>query len=475
MLDKIIIKKAKVHNLKSVDLEIPKNKLIVFTGVSGSGKSSLAFDTIYAEGQRRYVESLSSYARQFLGIMDKPDVEYIEGLSPAISIEQKSSSSNPRSTVGTVTEIYDYLRLLFARAGIPYDPETGKELTSRTVQEIVDSIIDINTYKDISVAKDSNQSYKILLLAPLVQAKKGTYEELFQRMLNKGFSRVRVNGTVRSLEEEIKLDRYKAHNIDLVVDRLTIAKIEDIESEEYLDLRKRVTDSVELALNLSEGLVTIAIKKDTVDEEYLDINLAESMVMSDGSTFPKLEPNLFSFNSHLGACPNCKGLGFLSEINPELVYNPKLTIAEGAIYPWSRSWDIAGGYYKIVIEEVAKKHKIDLRKAMGELTQKELDIILFGKGCEKETYQVNNLENGHSWNAKYEGVIPNLMRRYRETGSEGTRDYIQEYMSDKVCSECEGKRLNKYSLAVKIDGKNIYEVGQMNIEECFAWVEKLSE
>ena len=500
MNDKLIIKNAKVHNLKNVSLEMPKNKLVVFTGISGSGKSSLAFDTIYAEGQRRYIESLSSYARQFLGLMEKPDVEYIEGLSPAISIDQKTTGHNPRSTVGTVTEIYDYLRLLFARIGKPHDPKTGKLLVSQTVQEIVEKI--------------EKMQGKLLILAPIVRRRKGTYEELFQKFLSKGFVRVRVDGNIYPLDQDIKLDRFKAHDIDIVIDRLSGAEISatpyplksqsglkgeqlnKIESDSSLlplnpdskvknigiegagggaqtaelsEYHKRITDSVELALSIGNGQLGIANADNPVTNH--DLVFSESFVLSDGTSFPKLEPHLFSFNAPSGACPECAGLGFVSEIDENTVYNPKLTISEGSIYPWSRSWDMSNGWYKSILDQVCKEHKIKQDIDMGKLSEAELKIIMYGTG-DKE-YTISTKDGGRSFKAKYEGVINNLIRRYRETDSDSVREEIAEYMTEKVCPVCKGARLRKESLCVKIFGKNILEVTSMNIEAARIWISSL--
>ncbi|MEI6886988.1 MAG: excinuclease ABC subunit UvrA [bacterium] len=478
-LENIVIKNAKVHNLKNISLELPKNKLIVFTGLSGSGKSSLAFDTIYAEGQRRYVESLSAYARQFLGLMEKPDVEYIEGLSPAISIDQKSAGHNPRSTVGTVTEIYDYMRLLFARIGKPYDPKTNKPLVSQSVQEIVDRILDLGIEKEA----------KILLLAPIVRNRKGTYEELFQKFLSKGYSRVRADGMIHNLEDDIKLDRFKIHNIEIVIDRLLInkeqAKLnarflaikkenvkEELESDktlnEFATFKKRLTDSVELSLNVGEEIMLVSI---LTDEKNTDLEFSENYVLSDGTSFPKLEPNLFSFNAPNGACPNCAGLGNISEIDPDLIYNPHLTIAEGAIYPWSKMWDSMNSWNRKVMETVCLNHKINIKAPMGELTKKELEIVFYGV---PEVVRVETLK-GNVYNAKFEGVITNLARRYKETESDYIRGEIEQYMRERVCPTCKGARLRKESLFVKIMDKNILEINSMTINEGVSWVKKLQE
>ncbi len=467
-LENIVIKNAKVHNLKNVSLTLPKNRLIVFTGLSGSGKSSLAFDTIYAEGQRRYVESLSSYARQFLGLMQKPDIEYIEGLSPAISIDQKSSGHNPRSTVGTVTEIYDYLRLLYARIGKPYDPKTGKVLESQSVQEIVDKIM------------TSKGERKVMILSPIIKNRKGTYEELFQRFLNKGFVRVRVDNEIHNLEEDIKLDRYKIHNIEIVIDRLVIkpeygelnkelnkentSLNEDLKT--FKEFRKRVTDSVELALSLSEGSIIlndVDSKKDTL--------YSESFVLSDGSSFPKLEPNLFSFNAPSGACPTCAGLGTISEIDPDLIYNPNLTIAEGGIYPWSKMWDSMNSWNRMVMETVCKKYGVDIKTPMKNLSEKDLKILFYGV---EGTHRIETAK-GNIYNARFEGVITNLARRFKETNSEYIRSEIGEYMRERMCPTCMGARLRKESLFVKIKERNILEVNNMTITEAKSFIESLNE
>lgn len=458
MNDKLIIKNARVNNLKGVSLEIPKNQLIVFTGLSGSGKSSLAFDTIYAEGQRRYVESLSSYARQFLGLMEKPDVEYIEGLSPAISIDQKSSSHNPRSTVGTVTEIYDYLRLLFARIGQPYDPKTNKKLSSQTVQEIVERI--------------KNTKGKFSLLAPMIRRRKGTYDELFQKLLQKGFNRVRVDGKIYTLEEEIKLDRFKAHDIDIVVDRISNDDNENLDSEdEKNDFHKRITDSVETCLSYGTGQMSISfVETPSIND---DLTFSENYVLSDGSAFPKLEPHLFSFNAPSGACPTCSGLGYISEINKNAVYNPRLTISEGGIFPWSRSWDMTGSWYRTILEAVCEKNKINTKKQMGKLSEEEIDIILYGTGDTE--YKVNSKDGSRTFTTKYEGVVNNLKRRFKETDSEVIRNEINEYMTEAVCNECNGARLRKESLCVKIAEKNILEITNLSISDAKTWIDKISD
>jgi len=461
-LDKISIKGARSHNLKNVSLEIPKNKLVVITGLSGSGKSSLAFDTIYAEGQRKYVESLSSYARQFLGMMEKADVDLIEGLSPAISIDQKSSGHNPRSTVGTITEIYDYLRLLYARAGHPHSPKTGKRLISQTVQQIVDSLL--------ALPKKLNQSQvKILILAPVVKNRKGTYEELFQRFLSRGFIRARVDGQTFSLEEDIKLDRYKAHNIEIIVDRLQL----EAEKTGDADFKKRLTDSVEAALNLADREMLVNIADSKQDEFY-----SEKLVDPEtGESFPQVEPHTFSFNSPYGACSNCDGLGSIQEIDERAVFNPRLTISEGGLYPWSRMADNESSWHMQLLNSIAQNFGFSIRTPLGELKPEHLQIVLYGAG--KERFKVNysnpNTGSSASFNAKYEGLIPSLMRRYKQTDSDYIRREIEGYMRERVCPVCSGARLNQTALAVTIENRNINELTGMSLTHLKEWLSSLKQ
>lgn len=453
------IKGARVHNLKNVSIDLPKNKLIVITGLSGSGKSSLAFDTIYAEGQRRYVESLSSYARQFLGMMEKADVDLIEGLSPAISIDQKTSGHNPRSTVGTITEIYDYLRLLYARTGHPHSPATGKRLVSQTVQQIVDRILHFPIER-------ATKSSKILILAPVVKNRKGTYEELFQRLLSQGYLRVRVDGMVYNLEEEITLDRYKAHNIEVVVDRLVI---DDVDATD--DMKKRVTDSVELALNLANRELYINL----VDEK-LDIYFSEKLVDPEtGESFPEVAPHTFSFNSPYGACEDCHGLGIIYKIDPDLVYNPRLSVSEGGLFPWSRMSDNMDSWYMKVLESVAKSEGFSLRDELGKLDQKSLQIVLYGSSQKKYlvNYYSKSRQSQHTLQAKYEGLIPSLERRYSQTDSEYIRSEIEQYMLEKPCPKCNGERLNNIALSVTILGKNISDVTKLPLKRFLNWMKDL--
>jgi excinuclease ABC subunit A len=458
----IRVRGARAHNLKNVDVDIPKDKLVVITGLSGSGKSSLAFDTIYAEGQRRYVESLSSYARQFLGMMEKPDVDLIEGLSPAISIDQKSAGHNPRSTVGTITEIYDYLRLLFARVGHARSPVSGKRLKSQTVQEIVDAIASLPTTKNVS------GEVKILLLAPLVKDRKGTYEELFQRYLQQGFVRARVDGQVYQLEEKIKLDRYVKHNIELVVDRLGI-KAGAIEDEAF---KKRLTDSVELSLKHGEGELLVGL----VDQKE-DIFYSEKLVdPATGQSFPEIEPHTFSFNSPHGACPACNGLGFIKEVDARAVLDLDLSIADGGILPWAGTADNADGWNTQLLQQIAKKEGFSLATPLGKLSKKHLDVILNGTG--EERYKVKwGASSGHTntWHARYDGVLNSIKRRYEQTESDHVRRDLEAYMDDKPCATCQGLRLKPESLAVTIRGVNIIDVCNLSIGRAHEWMRALQE
>ena len=450
---------ARVHNLKNITVEIPRDKFVVITGLSGSGKSSLAFDTIFAEGQRRYVESLSAYARQFIGQMDKPDVDHIEGLSPAVSIDQKSTSHNPRSTVGTVTEIYDYLRLLFARAGIPHCPICGREVVKQSAQEIVDQVMKLP------------EGTRILILSPLVRARKGTYQAVFEEIRKAGFARARVDGQVHSLDDEISLDRYRQHTIESVVDRLVISH--EGEKEEQKAALTRVTDSVETALKFGEGYVTINL----VDKNE-DINFSEHLACPEhGTTISEVEPRTFSFNTPQGACPDCQGLGSKLEIDPErIIPDADRTLNEGAIasMEWSGPKE-EGGYYWQGLQAAAKSYRIDLDKPVRELTPDQMSIILYGTG-EKQVQMTYKNSNGHEfkfWRA-FEGVITNLERRYKETNSEYIREKISEFMSDRPCPTCQGKRLNPAALAVTVDDVNIITVTSWPVLNTLEWVKKLA-
>jgi excinuclease ABC subunit A len=436
-LQAIVVKGAREHNLKDIDVVIPRDKLVVITGVSGSGKSSLAFDTIYAEGQRRYVESLSAYARQFLGRMEKPEVDYIEGLSPAISIDQKGPSKNPRSTVGTVTEIYDYLRLLFARVGHPHCPNCGREITAQTVQQIVDAVQNIP-------AKS-----RIMILAPLISDRKGEYQAVFEDLRKAGYARVRVDGEIRELAEEIQLDKYKKHSIEVVVDRLVMGQSD----------QSRIADSVETAIKLGAGVVLVSI----IDGEELLFSEHFACVHC-GISLGEIAPRTFSFNSPHGACRECSGLGVKLEIDPELVLNKNLSILEGAICPWQfHSW------YLYQVESLARANGFSLHTPVKDLTEQQLDLILYGEGGETRVYR-NRFGRIRRHHDGFEGVIPVLERLYRDTESEHSRANIERYMVSKPCPVCEGKRLKPESLAVTVGGKNIVEVSSMSVAQALEWV-----
>ena len=450
---------ARVHNLKNITVEIPRDKFVVITGLSGSGKSSLAFDTIFAEGQRRYVESLSAYARQFIGQMDKPDVDYIEGLSPAVSIDQKSTSHNPRSTVGTVTEIYDYMRLLFARAGIPHCPICGREVVKQSAQEIVDRI---ETLPD---------GTRVLILSPLVRARKGTYQAVFEEIRKAGFARARVDGTVYSLDDEISLDRYKQHTIEAVVDRLVISNNGD--KEERRAALTRLTDSVETALKFGEGYVSVNL----VDQKE-DIHFSEHLACPEhGVSISEVEPRTFSFNTPQGACPDCQGLGSKLEIDPErIIPDSDRSLNEGAIasMEWSGPKE-EGGYYWQALEAAARAYRIDMDKPVRDLTQEQLNVILYGTGDRQVQMTYRNTNgNEFKFSRAFEGIITNLERRYKETNSEYIREKISEFMSDRPCPSCGGKRLNPSALAVTVDDVNIIAVTSWPVLKTLEWIKRIS-
>ncbi|NSB12272.1 excinuclease ABC subunit UvrA [Clostridium beijerinckii] len=440
MNDKIVIKGAKVNNLKNVSLEIPRDKLVVLTGLSGSGKSSLAFDTLYAEGQRRYVESLSSYARQFLGQMDKPNVEYIEGLSPAISIDQKTTSKNPRSTVGTITEIYDYLRLLYARVGIPHCPKCGKEITKQSVDQIVDKIM---SYGDKS---------KLQVLSPVVKGRKGTHEKILEHIKKSGFVRARIDGEIYDLtEEEVKLDKNKKHNIEAVIDRIVIK--EGIEG--------RLTESVEASLKMGEGLVIISV---IGGEETL---FSENFACPDcGISIDELSPRLFSFNAPYGKCDHCDGLGSLMEIDEKLVIpNRELSVMEGAIASWGSGRLKEDSWTYAILQALTKEYGLDLSKPIKDLDKEHVDLLLYGTGGKK--LKIEYVKDGVKaiYSYAFEGEINALSRRYRESNSDLIKGEIEQYMSNDSCPKCKGARLKKEVLAVTVGGKNIYEFTSMSIKE----------
>lgn len=439
MKDKIIVKGAKVHNLKNVSLEIPRDKLIVFTGLSGSGKSSLAFDTIYAEGQRRYVESLSSYARQFLGQMDKPDVESIEGLSPAISIDQKTTSRNPRSTVGTVTEIYDYLRLLYARVGVPHCPKCGKEITQQSVDQIVDQIMELP------------ERSKIMILAPIIRGRKGTHEKVLENIKKQGFVRARIDGEIYDLtEDEIKLEKNIKHNIEAVVDRIIVKN----------GIEGRLTDSIETSLKMAEGLVLVNIigKEDRLYSEHF-------ACADCGISIDELAPRMFSFNSPFGKCERCDGLGTLMEIDEDLVVpNKDLSIRGGAISTWGDSRMKEESWTYCVLKALMEKYNFDLDTPYKDLSKKVQEVLMYGEPEKlKVTYTKENVTA--VYNHSFEGEINNLRRRYMETNSDTMKAEIEKYMSDNPCPKCKGARLKPEALAVTVGGKNIFEFTSMAIRE----------
>lgn len=434
---------AKEHNLKNINVSIPRDKLVVITGLSGSGKSSLAFDTIYAEGQRRYVESLSSYARQFLGIMDKPDVESIDGLSPAISIDQKSTSRNPRSTVATVTEIYDYLRLLFARIGVPHDPITGREVTRRTKDDIIDDVMKIEP------------GIRLMLLAPIAKDKKGEFAHVPEQYRRLGFARARVDGIVYALDEFPELKKNDRHSIEIVVDRLVMAP----------DMRGRVAQSVEQALDVGGGIVGV-LYADSGDVQLLSQRYAS--LDNPDIEIPELEPRLFSYNTPQGACPVCTGLGSRLEIDPELVFNPNLTIAEGAIRPYNRV--NVDNFYMKKIRAVAEAHDFSVRTPVRDLPEAVQQLVLYGTGAQK--YRIA-LGSGRHYDTTYEGVIPNLERRWRETDSEFMRKDIERFMRERQCTTCKGARLKPVVLAITVHGYNIMDVCSLGIDDAIAFFASL--
>ena len=437
MNDKIIIKGAKEHNLKDIDIEIPRDKLVVITGLSGSGKSSLAFDTLYAEGQRRYVESLSSYARQFLGLMEKPDVEKIEGLSPAISIDQKTTSRNPRSTVGTVTEIYDYIRLLYARIGIPYCPNCGKKIEKQTIDQIVDNIMELE------------EGTKIQVLAPVIRGKKGEYVKLIEGFQKEGFVRVRIDGEIYEITDDIQLDRQKKHNIDILVDRLVIKP----------DIRNRLTESVEIALTHANNLVAIDI---IGQEERL---FSQNYACPDcGIGFEELSPRMFSFNNPFGACPACGGIGYLMRMDEDLIIPDKnKTLYDGVKAFGASTMKKSETMAKMYFESIAKHYKVDINVPIKKLPRDFLDKILYGTGDEEIKFQYTSASGTRKFKAPFEGVIPTLERRYAETKSSGMRDFYELYMTNSDCETCKGARLNKTSLSVRVKDLNIQEFTDMPI------------
>ncbi|TDQ66243.1 excinuclease ABC subunit A [Maritalea mobilis] len=445
----IIIRGAKEHNLKSVDLTLPRDELIVMTGLSGSGKSSLAFDTIYAEGQRRYVESLSAYARQFLEMMQKPDVEQIDGLSPAISIEQKTTSKNPRSTVGTVTEIYDYLRLLFARVGIPYSPATGLPIESQTVTQMVDKVLALE------------EGTRLYLLAPIVRGRKGEYKKELAALMKRGFQRVRIDGEFYEIPDAPALDKKFKHNIDVVVDRIVVSS----------DMQARLAESFETALQLAEGIAIAEIVGSDGENEQLVFSEKFACPVS-GFTIAEIEPRLFSFNNPFGACPKCDGLGAESKVSEDLVVpDDSLSLKKGAIAPWSRT---SAPYYAQTLQAVCKAYGASMETAWRDLPEDVRKAVLFGTGGKKIEFVYDDGLRSYKTQKAFEGVVGNLSRRYRETESAGMREEIEKYMSSAPCDSCGGYRLKPEALAVKIDGKHIGEVSQKSIREAHIWFDQIS-
>ncbi|MDR7568758.1 MAG: excinuclease ABC subunit UvrA, partial [Armatimonadota bacterium] len=446
-LDRIIVRGAREHNLKNLTVEIPREKLVVFTGISGSGKSTLAFDTIYAEGQRRYVESLSAYARQFLGLMEKPDVDAIEGLSPAVSIDQKGAPRNPRSTVGTVTEIYDYLRLLFARIGQPHCPACDRPIARQTPEQIADRILSLP------------EGTRIYVMGPVVRGRKGEYRQLFEDLRRQGFVRVRVDGVLYELGEEISLDRNRKHDIEVVVDRLVTRP----------EVRSRLHDSLEIALKLGQGLVHVWRERSDGSGEILVFSTAFACP-EHGTTLPEIEPRIFSFNSPYGACPACSGLGFRQEIDPDLVLDPDKPLLEGAVVPWA---DSASEYYTELLRALAQAHGVDPKVPLRKLPRSFLRTLLYGWEEPIRVRYHNRYGILRVYEITFEGVVHHLERRYRETDSEFVKEEIERYMNTTPCPECRGTRLRRESLAVRVGGRNIAEVTAMTVRQCLEFFDRL--
>ncbi|OGM76165.1 excinuclease ABC subunit A [Candidatus Woesebacteria bacterium RIFOXYA1_FULL_40_18] len=471
----IKIRGARQHNLKNIDLDIPKNKLVVFTGVSGSGKSSLAFDTIYAEGQRRYVESLSSYARQFLGVMEKPDVDLIEGLSPSISIDQKTTSHNPRSTVGTVTEIYDYLRLLFARVGHPHCPVCGREISHQTLDQITQASLNL-----IEQTAKKHKKAWFFVLSPVVTDRKGEFSNLFDNLKAKGFRQVRVDGQVRDLSEDLVLIKTNKHTIEAVIDRLSLS-LSDTKNKIFRDnLKSRLSDSIQQALNLSEGLIVLAQVLDSGFEIPEYPKKFESHLFSekfacaiDNISLPEIEPRTFSFNSPHGACPTCTGLGKILKVAPELVFSEEISIMEGGILPFSTMFEHDTWYSRLILK-VCSEVGIDVRKPIKNLTETEREIILYGTGSKEYKVDGENKQGRLTavwW--RFRGIVNELERRYIESQSDWVREEIKKYMREKICPTCEGTRLKKEALAITIGGLSISDITSFSIDKAYEWITTL--
>ncbi|MBQ8042866.1 MAG: excinuclease ABC subunit UvrA, partial [Clostridia bacterium] len=447
MNDKIIIKGAKVHNLKNIDLEIPRDKLVVVTGLSGSGKSSLAFDTLYAEGQRRYVESLSSYARQFLGLMEKPDVESIDGLSPAISIDQKTTSKNPRSTVGTVTEIYDYIRLLYARIGTPHCPKCGKKIEKQSIDQIIDTIMQLE------------EGTKIQILAPVIRGRKGEYRKLLEDFQKEGFVRAKIDGETYELSDDFDIDRKKKHTIELIVDRLVVKE----------DIRGRLTESVEIALKHANNLVSIdVVGKDPLlfSQNYAcpDCNIS----------FEELTPRMFSFNNPFGACPSCLGIGYVMKMDEDLIIPDKnKTLYDGVKAFGASTMKKGDTMAKMYFESIANKYGVNIKQPIKKLPRAFLEKILYGTGDEEIDFEYTSAAGTRKFTSPFEGVLPTLNRRYSETKSQGMRDFYEMYMSSSHCDTCNGARLKEESLAVRVGSKNINELTDMPINKIKEFLNKL--
>lgn len=473
----IKIRGAREHNLKNINVDLPKNKLVVFTGISGSGKSSLAFDTIYAEGQRRYVESLSAYARQFLGVMDKPDIDTIEGLSPAISIDQKGISHNPRSTVGTVTEIYDYLRLLFARIGHPHCQKCGREISQQSSQQIVEQIVQLT--KQIL---QSNKLAKLMILSPVVRDRRGEFSQLFENLRSKGFTRLRIDGQIFGLNEDLVLIKTNKHQIDVVLDRISLERKQIKDEVSLSNLKTRLTEAIEQALNLSEGLVVATLVKDASFEFPEKPKKMEDHLFSQKFACPvcnlslsEIEPRTFSFNSPHGACLICSGIGSLLKIDPELLINPRLSLTEGGILPFARMF-LNDTWFARLVLSVAKTYEIDTRAPLSFLSEKQKEIFLYGTG--DEVHEVEGTNRFGRMTRIYEvfgGLIPELERHHSETESDFVRAEIEKYMRQEICPSCQGARLKKEALSITVIGKNIQETVSLTIKEASLWFEALLE
>ncbi len=450
MNDNITIKGAKEHNLKNIDLTIPRDKLVVITGLSGSGKSSLAFDTLYAEGQRRYVESLSSYARQFLGIMEKPNVETITGLSPAISIDQKSTSRNPRSTVGTVTEIYDYIRLLYARIGVPHCPNCGKKIEKQSIDQIVDSVMELE------------EGTKIQILAPVVRGRKGEFVKLLSDFNKEGFVRARIDGEIFELTDDIEIDRKKKHNIEIIVDRLIVKE----------EIRSRLTESIETALRYADNLVLVNIVSEKESNEIL---FSQNYACPDCNiSIEELSPRMFSFNNPFGACPECLGIGYVMKIDEDLIIPDRdKTLYDGVKAFGSSNMKKGETMAKMYFESIARKYDVDITKPIKKLPKEFLNKILYGTGTENIDFEYESTAGKRTFTAPFEGVIPTLERRYRETKSQGMREFYELYMTNHDCNICSGSRLKKESLAVTVGNKNINQLTSMSIIKIKKFLDEL--